>query len=152
MASRNLHLLSFFIFNIMVNTCETILAFIKGAGLIQCCHPLWGYMTIAIPFLPGIVGVPWFLWQAYHKKRGCGDATWAIVKWLAFPIMMFVGNIRRFWKLCHLQGPNQPESRARLRGPNEPESPTHLQGQKEPESPARIRKAEKIVIRDKSQS
>ena len=131
MASRALHLLFFFIFHIVINTCETILAFIKGAGFIQCCHPLWGYMTIAIPFLPGIVYIPWFLWQACHsqsrdvvfqiedesqnteeahqEKRGCGDATWAVVTWLAFPITMFVTNIVHFYKLCHLQGPFEPE-------------------------------------------
>ena len=124
MASRTLHLLFFFIFHIVVNTFETILAFIKGAGLIQCCHPLWGYMTIAIPFLPGIVLVPWYLWQACHRKsmdvatqieeesqnkeesyqekRGRADATWAIVQWLAFPITMFVTNSKHFYRLCHL--------------------------------------------------
>ena len=127
MASPTFHLLSFFIFHIVINTFETVLAFIKGAGLIQCCHPLWGYMTIAIPFLPGIVLVPWYLWQACHiqsmdvvnqsgdesqnieeaksKKRGCRYATWAILNCLAFPITMFLTNIGQFWELCHLQSP-----------------------------------------------
>ena len=124
MASPTFHLLSFFIFHIVVNTFETVLALIKGAGLVQCCHPLWGYMTIAIPFLPGIVLVPWYLWQAchsksmdvvtqieeesqnkeesYQEKRGRADATWAIVQWLAFPITMFVTNSKHFYRLCHL--------------------------------------------------
>ena len=131
MATRTRHLLSFFIFHIVFNTFETILAFIKGAGLIQCCHPLWGHMTIAIPFLPSIVLVPWYLWQAchghsmnsvtqiedesqnkeeaYQEKRGCVHATWAIVQWLAFPITMFVTNVLHFYKLCRLQGPFEPE-------------------------------------------
>ena len=107
MAKYSITVLAFFVLHNVLNTLETIVAFIKGAGLVQCCHPFWGYLTICIPFLPGIVGVPWSLWQ--KKDKGFLKVTWNIAKWLAFPLSLFVSNIKRFYKLCLLNSKDDPE-------------------------------------------
>ena len=101
-------ILSFFVFHILFGTIETIMAFIKGAGFFKCCHPLWAITTIIIPFMPGIVGVPWFLWQACHKKRPCRPIIWDIVKFLAFPLMIFLTNCRSLITLCRLNSEHEP--------------------------------------------
>ena len=107
MSKYCLTLLAFFVLHNVINTLETVLAFIKGAGLIQCCHPFWGYLTIFFPFLPGIVGIPWTLWQ--KKEKGFLKVTWDIAKWLAFPLSLFITNFLRFIKLCHLNNIFEPE-------------------------------------------
>ena len=109
MAMYSLYILSFFAWHIVFGTTETVLAFIKGIGFIKCCHRLWAFWTISNPFLPGIVGVPWFLWQACHKKRPCCHIIWDIVKFLAFPLMIFVSNCRSFISLCRLNSEYDPE-------------------------------------------
>ena len=119
MGKYSFTILSFFIFHNVVNTFDTLLAFIKGAGLLHCCHPFWAYLTIGIPFLPGFVGVPWFLWQVCHKRRDCGSVTWDIAKWLAFPLMMFVTNIQRLIRLFRLNSKYDPGGDSITMSPSE---------------------------------
>jgi hypothetical protein len=86
------HLVVFFVAHCVLISSDTVFAVLNGVKFLKCNDFHWAALTLGLPFLPGLVSLPFFIWQQISNKDGrrWKETLWKIAQYLAFPVLIVV--------------------------------------------------------------